>query len=128
MLDLTTTPATVSPWQTTLFPVYDPDGTTTWCASAFSTYMRDIDIAPDGSYFVVVTTGAFRANRLCDSVNRFELTTHRTQPAADLDRLDRRRHVVERQRERHRRLRGRALPVDEQLVPRRHRRSGRRPA
>jgi len=34
-----------------------------------------IDIAPDGSYFVVVTTGAFRANRLCDSVNRFELTT-----------------------------------------------------
>jgi hypothetical protein len=37
--------------------------------------MRDIDIAPDGSYFVVVTTGAFRANRLCDSINRFELTT-----------------------------------------------------
>ena len=39
------------------------------------TYMRDIDISPDGSYFVVVTTGAFRANRLCDSINRLELTT-----------------------------------------------------
>ena len=34
-----------------------------------------LDISPDGSYFVVVTTGAFRARRLCDSVSRFELTT-----------------------------------------------------
>ena len=75
ILDLSTTPATVSPWQTTLFPVFDANGPTTWCSSSFSTYMRDIDIAPDGSYFVVVTTGAFRANRLCDSINRFELTT-----------------------------------------------------
>ena len=75
ILDLSTTPATVSPWQTTLFPVYDTNGTTTWCSGSFQTYMRDIDISPDGSYFVVVTTGAFRANRLCDSINRFELTT-----------------------------------------------------
>ena len=57
-----------------LFPFFDTNGTTTWC-SLFQTYMRDIDISPDGSYFVVVTTGAFRANRLCDSINRFELTT-----------------------------------------------------
>ncbi len=127
MLDLTTTPVTVSPWATTLFPVFDSAGAT-WCSSSFSTYMRDIDIAPDGSYFVVVTTGAFRANRLCDSVNRFELDDDRPQPAAHLDRLDRRRHLLERQRERDGRLRGRALPVDEQLVPRRHRRTGRRPA
>ncbi len=74
MLDLSTTPASVSSWQTSLFPVFDTNGTTTWCSASFSTYMRDIDISPDGSYFVVVTTGAFRANRLCDSINRFELS------------------------------------------------------
>jgi beta-propeller uncharacterized protein DUF5122 len=74
-LDLTTTPASVSSWQTSLFPVYEANGTTTWCSSSFSTYMRDIDISPDGTYFVVVTTGAFRANRLCDSADRFELGT-----------------------------------------------------
>ena len=91
MLDLTTTPASVSPWSTTLFPVLDSAGAT-WCSSSFSTYMRDIDISPDGSYFVVVTTGAFRANRLCDSVNRFELTTIAPNQAAHVDRLDRGRH------------------------------------
>jgi chitodextrinase len=74
MLDLTTIPASVSSWQTSLFPVYEANGTTTWCSSSFATYMRDIDISPDGSYFVVVTTGAFRANRLCDTVDRFELS------------------------------------------------------
>ena len=83
---------------------------------------------PTAPYFVVVTTGAFRANRLCDSINRFELTTIGTEPGADLDGLDGWRHVVERERERHRRLRRRAHAVDEQLVPWRHRRSGRRPA
>ena len=43
---------------------------------------------------------------------------HRTEPAADVDRLDRRRHLVERQRQRHGGLRGRTHAVDEQLVPR----------
>jgi hypothetical protein len=76
MLDLSTTPATVSPWQTSVYPVYDPNNpTTTWCSGAFQTYMRDVDIAPDGSYFIVVTTGAFRANRMCDTISRWELNT-----------------------------------------------------
>ena len=124
MLDLTTTPATVSPWQTSVFPVHDSNGTT-WCSSSFSTYMRDIDIAPDGSYFVVVTTGAFRANRLCDSDQPVRAHDDRAQPAAHVDRLDRWRHVVEREHQRHRGLRRRTLPVDEQLVSRRCRRPGR---
>jgi hypothetical protein len=73
MLDVGATPAVVSTWQTSDYPIYVPNTTTTWCSSSFSTYMRDIDIAPDGSYFVVATTGAFRAGRLCDSATRWEV-------------------------------------------------------
>lgn len=73
MLDVGVTPAVVSTWQTSDYPVYIPNSTTTWCSSSFNTYMRDVDIAPDGSYFVVATTGAFRANRLCDTATRWEL-------------------------------------------------------
>jgi hypothetical protein len=57
-------PATVANWQTDRF--------TAACASVFDTYMRDVDISPDGSYFVIVTTGAFRANLLCDTASRWE--------------------------------------------------------
>ena len=74
VLDLTTSPATVSSWQTSLTPVYATPPTT-WCASAFNTWMRDIDISPDGSYFILGTTGAFRANRLCDTLTRWDLTS-----------------------------------------------------
>jgi hypothetical protein len=35
--------------------------------------MRDVDIAPDGSYFVIATTGASRAGSLCDTASRWEL-------------------------------------------------------
>ena len=56
--------ATVANWQTNRFA----DA----CAAAFDTYMRDVDISPDGSYFVVVTTGAYRANLLCDTASRWE--------------------------------------------------------
>ena len=81
--------------------------------------MRDIDISPDGSYFVVVTTGAFRANRLCDSINRFELNAAGPGQAPDVDRLDRRRHDMERERQRDGRLRRWAHALVEQPVPRR---------
>ncbi|MGH3375535.1 MAG: hypothetical protein ACRDP6_12410 [Actinoallomurus sp.] len=62
----------------------DTDGTPkldTWsteryatpCSSSFDTYMRGIDFAPDGSYFVVVTTGApHGTSQLCDSAARWE--------------------------------------------------------
>jgi hypothetical protein len=72
MLDLSTSPASVADWQTSDFPQTVGDTTTSWCAGVFDSYMRDVDFSPDGSYFVVVTTGAYRANRLCDTASRWE--------------------------------------------------------
>jgi len=47
------------------------------CASRFDTYIRDVDVSPDGSYFVVATTGAFiggvNNGVLCDTASRWEL-------------------------------------------------------
>ncbi len=55
---------TVSPWSTTAFSGF--------CAS-FTDYVRDVSYSPDGSYFVVVTTGAKGTglNGTCDSVSRW---------------------------------------------------------
>ncbi|HMJ77976.1 MAG TPA: PKD domain-containing protein [Iamia sp.] len=59
---------TLSPWSTTAF-----SGN---CAN-FTDYVRDASYSPDGSYFVVVTTGAKGTglNGTCDSVSRWEDTT-----------------------------------------------------
>jgi hypothetical protein len=65
MVDLITTPDSVFDWATTRFQQQ--------CAAVFDTYMRDVDIAPDGSYFVIATTGAYRAGSLCDTASRWEL-------------------------------------------------------
>jgi hypothetical protein len=67
VLNLATTPVSVTDWATTRFQQQ--------CASVFDTYMRDVDISPDGRYFVVGTTGAYRAGSLCDSASRWELGT-----------------------------------------------------
>jgi hypothetical protein len=68
MIDLSTSPASVSSWQTDAF--------TPVCATRFDTYVRDVSFAPDGSYFVVANTGAWfggaNAGVLCDSVQRWE--------------------------------------------------------
>ena len=67
MVDLTTD--TVANWQTNRFK--------SACSSFFDTYTNDIDIAPDGSYFVIGTTGAFmggvNAGVLCDTTSRWEI-------------------------------------------------------
>lgn len=43
------------------------------CNPVFPTYMRDIDIAPNGKYFVVVTTGSYRgSSTLCDAAARWD--------------------------------------------------------
>jgi hypothetical protein len=44
------------------------------CDAMYDTYLRGVDFAPDGSYFVVVTTGnAHGPTRLCDTAARFNV-------------------------------------------------------
>ncbi|GAA5023192.1 PKD domain-containing protein [Actinopolymorpha pittospori] len=71
MLNLSGTQASVANWQTEFYSAT--------CSASFDSYMRDIDIAPDGSYFVVTTTGAYKAPPApCDTVSRFETGTQGT--------------------------------------------------
>lgn len=67
-LDLTAQSATLSNWSTQRYA--------TTCASAFDTYLRDVDISANGQYFGVVTTGAYAggvgSGTLCDTVARWE--------------------------------------------------------
>lgn len=71
MADLTGATAALSTWSTQRF--------TTTCASVFDTYLRDVDIAPSGDYFVTAATGAYAggvsSGTLCDSIARFDITT-----------------------------------------------------
>jgi hypothetical protein len=65
MIDLSTVPATVANWET--------DDFVPTCSTGFFTYMRAVDVAPDGTYFVIVTTGGGKwPNSLCDSTSRWE--------------------------------------------------------
>lgn len=68
MLDLTTTPVSVSPWETDAFKPL--------CNHKFDTYIRDVEFSPDGQHFTVGDTGAYSggpsAGVLCDSVNRWD--------------------------------------------------------
>jgi PKD repeat protein len=65
VIDVASEPAVLSPWHTNFF--------TSSCSSSFDTFMRDLDISEDGTYAVVSTTGAYRANTSCDTISRFEL-------------------------------------------------------
>ncbi|WP_319461839.1 hypothetical protein [Micromonospora sp. RTP1Z1] len=64
---LTATGATLSGWSTTR---YQPQ-----CARSMPTYLRGVDISPDGTWFVAVSTGAAFPGTLCDSASRFEFGT-----------------------------------------------------
>jgi PKD repeat protein len=65
MLDLTGSTAQLANWQTSRYAAA--------CSSSFDSYMRDVDVSPDGKYFVVSTTGAAGGtSKMCDSQARWE--------------------------------------------------------
>lgn len=50
------------------------DAYTDRCLAGFETYMRGVDFSPDGSYFVVVTTGrTSHPDKTCDTAARFNV-------------------------------------------------------
>ena len=66
MVDLGTTSA-LSTWATNR---YDHG----LCSDTYDSHPRDVDISPDGTYFVIGTTGAWAGTRsLCDAAARWEL-------------------------------------------------------
>lgn len=68
LIDIGATTAKVADWQS---DAYAPT-----CMSSFPSYVRGLDFAPDGRYFVVVTTGGPGGRRkLCDTAARFETYT-----------------------------------------------------
>lgn len=64
--------ASVAAWSTDGY-----DRSRNACADVFDTFMRDVDISPDGRWFAVTTTGAFadgaRSGTLCDTTARWEM-------------------------------------------------------
>lgn len=66
MVDIGGATSTVSSWQTDR---YEPR-----CYSVFKYIVRDVEFSPDGSYFVIGTTGGFGPGSpsLCDTATRWE--------------------------------------------------------
>jgi hypothetical protein len=66
MINTGVRPAQLSSWYT--------DAYAGACRAGFDTYMRGVDFAPSGNYFVVVTTGRLTGKDLmCDTAARFEV-------------------------------------------------------
>lgn len=64
VFDLSGPTALLSPWTTTIYSFQ--------CGSLKPQYVSDIDIAPDNSYFVVVSSGGYGGGNLaCDTAHRF---------------------------------------------------------
>jgi hypothetical protein len=73
LINLGSSKATVSGWYS---PLFDKA-----CNSAQPTWTRDVDFSPDGTFFVIVTTGGGFPNdrtRLCDSASRWNANDSRT--------------------------------------------------
>ncbi|HET6560897.1 MAG TPA: malectin domain-containing carbohydrate-binding protein [Marmoricola sp.] len=74
VIDLEGPHAAPAPWRTNFFAGA--------CSIKYNTYVRDVDIAPNGRYFVVTTTGGYRgSDSPCDVATRWELTVQ----GSDLD-------------------------------------------
>jgi hypothetical protein len=69
MLNTSGATATLDSWRTSSF-------TGTACGSAWDTYLHDVDLSPDGSFFIIVTTGGYHPSTMCDTASRWE--THAT--------------------------------------------------
>jgi len=64
VFDLSGPWANLSPWTTSIYSFP--------CGTLKPQYLSDVDISPDDSYFVVVTTGGYGGgNRACDTAQRF---------------------------------------------------------
>jgi Malectin domain/Domain of unknown function (DUF5122) beta-propeller len=72
VLDLAPGTSTLDSWSTARFDDR--------CATLLDTYLRAVDISPDGTYFVVGTTGGFANGAnigvLCDTATRWDLTSN----------------------------------------------------
>ena len=111
MIDTSVSPAVVAPWQTNFYK--------STCANAFDSYMRDLDISPDGSYVVISTTGAYRgAGQRLRRDQPLRDGQHHGRPQADLAGLHRWRHDVRRRDHRLGGLRRWAHALAEQPVRR----------
>ena len=54
--------------------VWNTSAFSTSCNDVFDTYMRDIEISPDGTWFAINTTGSWGgAGSMCDTTSRWEL-------------------------------------------------------
>jgi hypothetical protein len=80
VLDVSGSTATVAPWATTR---YDADHND--CGQVYDTFTRDVDISPDGTYFVVSATGAFAGGAatgtMCDTTSRWQLASTGNDPS-----------------------------------------------
>lgn len=80
VLDTGGATATLAPWATNRF-----ERSRNSCARVFDAFVRDVDFSPDGSYFVVSTTGAFAggaaSGTLCDTISRWETTSTGNDPS-----------------------------------------------
>jgi hypothetical protein len=66
MLNTSGATATLDTWSASAF-------TGSACGTSWDTYMHDVDMAPDGSFFVVVTTGGWGGTtKMCDTASRWE--------------------------------------------------------
>ena len=114
MLNTAGPTATVASWTTNRY-----DRTRNNCARVFDTFMRDIDFAPDGSWFAVNTTGAFSggasSGTLCDTTTRWETASASNDPT--WTNYTRWRHPLRRRGDGGRGLRRRSPALDEQLLP-----------
>jgi hypothetical protein len=80
VLDTSGPTATVAPWNTNRYSRARSD-----CANAFDNPMRDLDISPDGSFFIISTTGAYAGgasrDTLCDTIARWDMSSTGNDPA-----------------------------------------------